>query len=243
MDKGFVSGTYISGAQRQIYAVCGTINNNILYFCCTEFALKEAFESIINNPVQSVLKYFFTKIQNLSPGIKGIVLDIRNNDEGNIADLNFLLGKFTNVPLKFGSTRYKSSNGRFDYTSWIDATITPYSMQSISNIPIFVLADNYSISLAEIMTMAIKTIPNTTFVGETTWGATGPLTDNSTYNDGQFQVGSFLSVFTSSAEFRYVDNLIYESKGFPPDIQVSFKLSSLQNGVDPAFEKAISLIK
>ncbi|MFX8573819.1 S41 family peptidase, partial [Acinetobacter baumannii] len=89
-------------------------------------------------------------------------------------------------PLSFGFTRYKNGVNPFDYTSWINASIQPVEKNGIFSLPIIVLADNYSISLAEATTMAIKAMPNSTFIGETTWGATGPITSNQLYNDGQF---------------------------------------------------------
>ena len=42
-----------------------------------------------------------------------------------------------------------------------------------------------------------------------------------------------------SSEFKYLDNNIYESKGFPPDIAVPFNEGALNQGRDPALEAAI----
>ena len=242
-DKGYVSGSYITTANQRVTATYATINNNILYFECSQFALQEAFTSNTNNGVKMVLQHFFDELQNLPPNIKGLFIDVRNNPGGNLADLDFLVGKLTDHTLHFGYTRYKSGNGRLDFTPWVDADINPQPNSKEITIPIIVLADNYSISLAEAVTMAIHTLPNSTFVGETTWGATGPITDNVVYNDGQFTVTNFLSVYTSSAAFKYIDGKIYEGKGFPPDIPVAFNTTALIGGTDPCLERAISLIK
>jgi C-terminal processing protease CtpA/Prc len=108
--------------------------------------------------------------------------------------------------------------------------------------PIIALADNYTISLAEAMAMAIKALPLGVVVGETTWGATGPITANVLYNDGPFTVPGFLSLNTSSAEFKYINDSIYEGRGFPPDISVPFNLAAINAGKDLPLEKTISLI-
>jgi len=168
---------------------------------------------------------------------------VRNNHGGNLVDLDFLVGRFINKPLHFGYTHYKSGNGRLAFTPWIDATIQPQSAGKALNIPIIVLADEYSISLSEAVTMAIHTLPNGSFVGETTWGATGPIADNVLYDDGQFNVPNFLSVYTSSGAFKYIDGKIYEGKGFPPDVFVPYNLTALQTGDDLQLDKAISLVK
>lgn len=242
LDRGFVSGKYLTSKNVQIEAVCGTINNKILYFYCSQFALQEAYSSNATNGVKMVLQYFFNQLQNMPLNIKGLIVDVRNNSGGNLVDLNFFVGHFIDKPLLFGYTHYKSGNGRLSYTPWINATITPVANNKALTVPIIVMADSYSVSLAEAVTMAIHRMQNSTFIGETTWGATGPITDNVIYNDGQFIVPSFLSAYTSSAAFKYADGNSYESKGFPPDIAVSFNLLSLLTGDDSQLDKAISII-
>lgn len=241
-DKGKVRGTYITSSQQQISAVCATINNNILYFSCNQFGLQEAYQSPADNGVKNTLQYFFNQLQNLPPAVKGMIIDVRNNSGGNLADLNFFVGHLLDQPLHLGATRYKSGNGRLSYTPWLDAFISPQAGSKAVTIPIIVLADNYSVSLAEMVAMAIHALPNGRFVGEKTWGATGPATDNAIYNDGPFAIPGFLSTYMSSSEFKYVDGEIYEGKGFPPDVEVPFNLATLLAGDDPQLDKAIMLI-
>jgi carboxyl-terminal processing protease len=91
--------------------------------------------------------------------------------------------------------------------------------------------------------LAIRSLPNGVFVGEKTWGATGPITAENVYNSGQFNVGDFMTIQASSAQFKYLDGTIYEGEGIQPDIIVPFNKSLLDAGVDLQLEKAISLIK
>jgi C-terminal processing protease CtpA/Prc len=92
--------------------------------------------------------------------------------------------------------------------------------------------------------MAVKAFPNSFFVGETTFGATGPIvSDNNLYSDGSFTVPDFMNVQTSSVKFKYMDGKIYEGKGFAPDYFVAFNLYALQNATDLQLEKAIDLLK
>ena len=242
LDKGFVNGYYLNNNRQHVFAMSGTINNKILYFSCNLFSLQEAYLSSSNNGVKKVLLYFFGQIKNLPSSITGIIIDVRNNYGGDVSDLNFFIGQLINKPLKFGYTRYKSGNGRLDYTSWVDATVIPNSTNKVIKIPIEVLADNYSFSMAEAVTMALKVIPNTIFIGEHTWGATGPITNNFIYNDGSFDVKNFMTIVTSSAEFKYIDNKSYENIGFPPDSYIPFNIFSLTFGDDLILDKAISLI-
>jgi carboxyl-terminal processing protease len=219
-------------------AVAGTINDNILYFYCNMFELKSSYEASNNNDIKKVLDYFFAKLANPA-GLKGVIIDVRGNPGGDVGDLNFLLGKMVSSPLTFGYTRYKSGNGRLDYTPWAPAIITPQAGAKGLNIPVVALADAWSVSLAELTTMAIHTMPNGKFIGERTWGANGPLSQNQNFNGGQFSVANFMYAYTSSSEFKYLDNSIYEGKGFPPDITVPFNEAALRQGRDAALEAAI----
>ena len=242
LDSNFIFGydsTTSPGDLR--FALTGTINRNVAYLTFSEFSLKSSFESANSNGIKPVLSYFFNLIR--SPNsLKGIIIDVRLNGGGDIADLNFLVGKFITTPLKFGYTRYKSGNGRLDRTPWADAIVSPQPNAVSIVIPVIVLADMYSVSMAELTTMAIHTLPNGKFIGETTWGANGPLSPNEFFNAGQFVAAGFVNVYTSSSEFKYLDNNIYEGKGFPPDIAVPFDPAALESGDDPALDKAISQI-
>lgn len=243
LDSGFCTGSYITISQQRIFAMSGTIQNKLLYFSCSQFALQEAYNAMGNNTLKKVIQYFFNQLQNAPANIKGIIIDVRNNSGGNIEDINFFLGQFIDRPLQFGYTRYKGGSGRLDYTPWITAKVLPQKMSKPLNLPIEVLADNYSISLAEAVTMVIRAMPRSIFIGEPTWGATGPITLNAVYNDGQFSVPNFLSVFTSSAEFKYIDGKIYEGTGFTPDISIPFNLAAAMSGKDQQLEAAVNLIR
>ncbi|MBN9385008.1 MAG: hypothetical protein J0H74_29905 [Chitinophagaceae bacterium] len=243
LDSGYVSGGYVTTGQDRVFAMSGTIQRRCLYFYCDKFALQEAFESDRVNGVRNVLQYFFEQLNTLSPEIRSLVIDVRNNAGGNLADLNFLLGSFISKPLAFGYTRYKNGNGRLNYTPWIPAYVMPKKNSKALTLPVIVLADSYSISMAEATVMAIKAMPNSYFIGETTWGATGPISDEALYYGGPFSVYNYFSVYTSSAEFKYIDGRIYEGKGFPPDIPIPFDAGGLLNGRDRQLEKALSLVQ
>jgi len=172
-----------------------------------------------------------------------LIIDVRGNGGGDINDLNFLVGRLISSPLKIGYTRYKNGNGRLDYTPWVDASITPQPGARAVTQPVVVLADNFSVSLAELTTMAIHAMPNGKFIGETTWGANGPIAPNKYFNAGQFTAANFLFAYTSSSMFKYIDGNIYEGKGFPPDIAVPFDGRLLSRGDDPSLDAALNLMQ
>lgn len=243
LDPGYKEGYDSTTDPTQVlHVLSGTIQNKILYFTCNKFLLLRSAVSTRANGAQPVLQYFFSILSHLPSNIKGIIIDVRGNGGGNLSDLNFLVGRLIDKPLHFGYTRSKNGNGRLDYTPWVDAMVNPTADARKITIPIIVLADIFSASMAEIVVMAIHTLPNGTFIGETTWGATGAITGNDVYNAGQFDIPGFLSVYTASTEFKYLDGKNYEEQGFPPGIVVPFDHAALDAGHDPQMDKAISLV-
>lgn len=239
LDKGWSRAIVETPDGSQSYAITGIINNSILYLYVNDFALKKNYGTDLR--YRGVLDNFFKHLSTTK--LKGVILDVRSNSGGDLEDLDFLMGSMIREPLDFGFTRSKLNNGRLDYTPWIPAFVKPQVGATKITCPIVVLADAFSVSMAEITTMAIKALPNGHFVGERTWGAMGPLTSNQTYNGGQFTT-SFLidEVYTSSLLFKYKDGKIYEGIGFPPDVEAKYNGEALQNGEDTQLEAALSLI-
>lgn len=235
---------YQSGSDGKTVAVSGTINNNILYFSCSNFFLYDACNSTGNNNVKNVLRYFFNMLEEPAAPYKGIILDVRGNGGGDISDLNFLMGRFTTYNLPFGATRYKTGTGRLDYSPWIESHITPVKDSKGVNAPVIVLADNFSASLAESVTMVVKQLPNGKFIGEPTWGANGPYASNELlYNAGPFELKNFMKVQTSSAAFKNINGEFTEAVGITPDLFVPFDQEAYQRGRDLILEAAIGQLK
>ncbi len=252
-----VIGVDTTGSNKDMYAVAGIISSsNILYFSFSKFALVSEYQGG-SAKIKAVLDYFFNKLNSAS--VTGLIIDVRGNGGGEISDLNFLVGSLISSPLQIGYTRSKSGIGRLDYTPWEPAIVTPRAGAAAFTKPIVVLADGESVSMAELTTMALKRLANTKVVGDTTWGANGPLTINSDFNAGSFNFGNistnietggttyYGNAYTSSTMFKYMDDKIYEGKGFPPDYELKQTLSTvfLRNNFidDPQLDKAISLLQ
>lgn len=241
LDKGFVSGRgNISNNGKLISATSGTINNNILYFHCNFFALKQSYISTTGNTIKQILDYFFFNLKKNGNPIKGIILDLRNNSGGNIEDLNFLAGKLVPQDHIFGYSRSKTGMGKLDYLPWLESKLK-HDPDYSGTVPLMLLGDNFSASLSEIMIIALKSKSNL-FIGEQTYGATGPLSDPDIFNAGSFNVGTFLNVETSSVEFKGMDGTFYEGIGITPDISAPFDLQAISAGKDTQLETAINQI-
>jgi C-terminal processing protease CtpA/Prc len=235
----------MEGSATPFTAVSGTINNSILYLYFSSFALSQAGAN-----TSPVFNYFFNMVQNLPPYIRGIVIDLRGNGGGEVADLDFVVGQMIKTPVTFGYTRAKNGTGRLDYTPWAPAIVKPwYGGSANIKVPIVALADHLSASMAELTTMAIKTLPNGKFIGTRTWGANGPLAPQVYFNGGQFTIGTstfgstgYLFTYTSSTMFKYLNGSVYEGVGVPPDIYARETTAAYNSGEDLVVDAAINYI-
>lgn len=244
LDKGFkisFDNNYSTNGVPLI-SMSGTINNNIHYLSFNHFSLRKAYFSAYSTDTKNVIDNFFSNIAQ-SSNIKGVIIDIRSNLGGNLEDLDFILGRFIDKPLLIGYTQTKNGPGKTDYTPFLKAWLQPNNGIKKRIPQIVVLADGVSASLAEIATIAIKKMPNSIFIGETTWGATGVVTEEAFYNAGSFSIKNFLSVQASSARFIDTDGKSYEGKGIVPDLNATFNLNELQSNYDRCLDVAIKFFK
>lgn len=230
LKNNYVHGFDIRNPNNNRFQVLLSIVNHILYFSFNQFSLSSMYYSNdFKNPAWQVIDSFLNIINNIPKnGIKGIIIDVRENGGGDVNDLNFLVGRFIDKPLQVGYTKYKSGNGRLQYTPWVPAYINPLPKNAKAiHIPIVALVDIFSASASELTAMGIKALPKGKVVGDTTFGATGPYTsDSAIWNDGPFIISNFMNITTSSGQFKYIDGKSYESKGFPPDKKVRFDINS-----------------
>jgi len=236
-------GSQVMGVENNFMAVSATIDRNILYLYISDFRLTEIFSGNKGNQVWYAVNNFFNLLKNL-PDIKGVILDLRDNNGGYLLDLNLLMGQMIDKKLDVGYTRCKTGDGRLDYSPWIPAYITPAPGARKVTAPIVVLANMFSASMAEMTVIAVKSMPNGYFVGEQTWGAQGPLIDISAkFNSGSFECKPFIKeARMSSHALKDKNGKQYENIGLRPDIEVKHNQQALNAGKDVQLEKAIEVV-
>jgi len=236
LDAGFKIG-YDSTLAQPLLCLSGTIGGDLLYFSCNYFKLAQSYYALPNGSIRNSLNYFFEQVRN--PETKGIIIDVRGNPGGDLTDLNFLLGHLIDQPLHIGYSQYKLDSGPEDYTPWIKAYVNPVAEGIKNELPVTVIADNYSASLAETLVLAVRAMPKGVFLGERTWGATGPIVPEETYHSGSFEIKNFMYVRSSSCRFKGLDHTLYESVGIAPDIFIPYSEQAYADGTDLQLEAAI----
>lgn len=229
----------------QRYYISGITKSNILYLGFSKFSiLTDLKNKDYKERMEAIFNIYWNNLDN-NPDLKGVIIDVRGNTGGDLRDLSYVLGKFVKEPLKVFYTRKKSGTGRLDYTPYTPEYLYPLDYKRELDIPVVVLADMHSVSMAEMTTMTVLALPkgNGVFIGEQTWGGTGNLNPffDMTYG-GQFK-NDMLDVYTCSSNLVDANGVSHEGKGVKPTIEVPLDVEKLeQQLIDNQLEYAFNYI-
>lgn len=200
----------------------------------------------------AIMDQFFGDLYD--PGLKGIIIDVRGNSGGMSIDISFLIGRMISDDLTIAYTRTKRGPSPLDYSPWSPYNIPPYPPEQQmpnKNIPIVALCNDYSISCAELLVLALKAMPNGYVIGTKTWGALGPRIGNDNpfgANGGSFQGSPFWTkVIEAGFQTRGLNKENYDGIGIDPDETVLLPWQTLigvqQPHEDTQLEAAITYIE
>jgi hypothetical protein len=176
-----------------------------------------------------VLEDFLNKYNN----VNGFIIDLRHNQGGDFTYCFSEIGRLTNQSRYVFRSKTKNGKGKNDYTEWKQWHIEPKG--NFVNKPIVLLADRYTISAGERSVMAFKTLPNVTFIGDTTNGAHGTMIGRELAN------GWYYSLVPQKVEM--FDGKSYEGIGLAPDVYIKNLISEIEQGQDKTLEYAIDQLK
>ena len=176
-------------------------------------------------------------------GMKKLILDVRGNGGGYLADMQYTIAPLIDEELLIGYTRAKEGLGRLDYAPWIPSILAPAVHHRKVKAPIVVLADILSVSMAEMTAMAVSALPNGCVVGERTFGGTGPLTSDYTFSYSGQVNNPYMMIYTSTTMLKDVKGVIHEGVGVTPDIEVFYDEAAMEAGTDVQLDRAIEYIQ
>lgn len=227
----------------QVWGAAGVIDGDIIYLRFSNFFFSQYLGS--DNPVDRLYRRYDDMIDNY-PNVKGVIIDVRGNGGGYLADMPLILGKLTEERTLMFYTRMKNGTGRLDYTPWTPEYLDPVERKRSLDVPVVALADLYSVSMGEMMPMAVRTLPKGIVIGERTYGGTGQLvSDNSAfekYYGGYFAIGGKMVVHTTMTMTKDVNGVNHEGIGLTPDIEVPYDEETIESGIDNQLERAVEYI-
>lgn len=228
--------------ENEFYASSYNIDNGIIYLYFTSFSMTEIFPLDTEGVVKKVFANYLDMVVS-DPSVNGVIIDVRGNGGGYLADMKYVVSPLIDEVTTIGYSRSKNGPGRLDYDEWVPCVLYPAAQHRKLDAPIVVLADLWSVSMAEMTAMAVSALPNGAVVGERTFGGTGPLAGdyNLTYA-GAFD-NNVMSVYTSTSMLKDANGVIHEGVGIEPDIQSFYDVDAFAAGVDVQLEAAIKYVK
>ena len=163
----------------------------------------------------------------------GLIVDLRWNGGGYPANVETIVNRFTDTKRLYLKLRSKNGPGKNDFSEWTDYYIEPKGPEQFLK-PVVVLTSKSTGSAAEWFTLAMKTLPNTTVVGDTTAGCFSPKVERELPNGWSFTLSSKIAVSA--------DMVQYEGFGIPPDYTMLNTKNDLDNKRDAVLEKGIEVI-
>lgn len=246
--------------------------DGIVYFRLPIFRLTQAFkERSLDEGKERICKLWeswFSCIQNLHAlnSLRGVIIDVRNNPGGTQNDYQYVLGALDKGDNEFGVMRHKvgylrekAGVGRLDF-SWLQPLTLPiYELEHASlEVPIIILANGLSMSMAEITCISAKLLKNGYVIGTKTYGAFSPSIDNSyavTYSGNvgdpsladeeeknSYYAPFFIDIPTSA--FLSLDNQVVDGFGVEPNETVHLdRFEHKYLGKDNQLDRALEYIR
>lgn len=173
--------------------------------------------------------------------VDAIVIDLRNNFGGNKTMATHIAGRFADRQRTFGYVRLRNGPKHTDFSSDIAETVVPEGAKRFAG-KVILLTNRRCMSAAEDFALALRALPQTTVVGDTTAGASGGPLVREMANGWTYQMSQWMA-YTA-------DHKLFEGVGLAPHYAVKAVASNTQaaglvrsNQTDVVLEKAISLAK
>ena len=203
-------------------AVRALIENDTVYYEMKEekigYLQITAFEDV-------TYKQFVSAMTDLkSQGMKGLVIDLRNNGGGNLVTVCQMLdailpeGNVVSVKYKRGTEE-----------------VYPSDANTILDVPLVVLTNGYSASASEIFAGAVQDYKIGTLVGTTTYGK-GVVQQ-------VYDLGDNTAVKLTVAEYFTAGGRNIHGIGITPDVEVEYEYDEENPKADNQLEKAMQILK
>lgn len=165
-------------------------------------------------------------------GMKGVIIDVRNNGGGNLNNGYKLASCFTDSTRIFAYQRYKTGPGPEAFTSWGEMTIEPRKKARFHG-PVVLLTNRRSYSASTFFAQMMQTIPHAMLIGDATGGGGGIPVYGELPNGWTYR---FSATQTITPTGDHIEIAV------PVDLRVDLDPDDEDNGVDTIIEAALAIL-
>ena len=165
--------------------------------------------------------------------MKGIIIDVRDNGGGNIANVFLLMSRFTEKKTPVGYAYVKNSAGHNDFAQRTKMFAEPAPKKAIFTKPLVLLINRGCFSATTHFAGFMSQLPNVTLIGDQTGGGGGLPISADLPNGWQYRF---------SATYETLINGYSLEKGVPPTISIGTGPQDELQKKDAVIEKALEVI-
>ena len=177
---------------------------------------------------QPAMALAFAEAADALQSAKSIIIDIRYNPGGSDSIAFGIARHFTDQPVDVFIKTTRDGDGQ---TAPFTATLTPFDDTPLSQ-PVILLTSKLTGSAAEILTLALRDLPNVTTMGEATSGGLSDIAG--------FKLPNGWDLGLSHQTYRTMDGALYEAIGIPPGVPLDISGDALRLGEDPLLRAAFA---
>jgi len=201
----------------------GYVGNDIGYMHIEGFAdLAKGYME----PMDTVIDYF--------KDAKAMIMDMRGGYGGQDVAAQYVAGRFADKSRPYQISKVRNGKKRTDFTEPYTWYVKPEGEKQFLK-PVIILTHRATLSARETFCLAMKVLPNVTFMGDTTSGGFSDAFYRELPNGWGYQVGV--------GDWRNANGLSHEGIGLIPDTIVLNKKSDLLKGKDHVLETAIAKLE
>ena len=167
-------------------------------------------------------------------GVKGVIIDVRDNEGGNPANGLLMLSRMINSRTHIYTSQRKIGPGRNDFDPPQQIFLDPNTANPQFPGKVVVLCNRKTYSAGSYFSAGTKGIQEVILMGDTTGGGSGV--------PAGFELPNGWACNYSSTIGTLVDGYNFES-GVPPDVYVTLDTTDVLNGVDTIIEAALAEIR
>jgi len=163
---------------------------------------------------------------------QSLILDLRGHYGGMDAVSQYVAGRFTSETKLYMTSRKRNGPEHDQFTAVNEWYVRPSGGVQYTK-PVIVLTSRFTQSAGETLSLALRELNHTTFMGDTTAGS---FSDNPNF---ELPNGWIFSL--SVGDYRNSEGTSFEGRGLPPAIYSKTTRDDLLAGKDPTLERAIEL--
>ena len=174
------------------------------------------------------------KILNELKGLKGVIIDIRNNPGGDDSTVIQIVNRFCDRSRVAFHRKTKLGPGEDEFSPLKTWHMEPQGESQFTG-PIVLLTCDSVFSGGEVFALALRELPQVTVIGEHTNGIFSYQLEKKLPNRWRYCLS--YQVYLSA------DMVCYEGTGVPVDEEILNTKTDIESGVDPLIIRALELLK